>query len=184
MKTPVDLSALAKWPNVPACYDWLSLDRRGDWRLRGERVVHHGLIALLNRQYGVDERGCWFVQNGPQRVFVELAYMPWIFRRAEAGFVGHTGEAAGQVKAVYLDGEGSVLLETTLGVGLLDDRDLAGFIAECCHADGLPAGDEALIYLMETGQGDIRWRNRPLLSIAAAGLAERFAFNPRPQPEA
>ena len=76
----VDLSAIAKWPNVPACYDWLSLDRRGDWRLQGERVTHHGFIALLNRQYGVDEHGCWFVQNGPQRVFVRLDYTPWVFR--------------------------------------------------------------------------------------------------------
>ena len=46
----VDLSAIAKWPNVPACYDWLSLDRRGDWRLQGERVTHRGLIAFINRQ--------------------------------------------------------------------------------------------------------------------------------------
>ena len=83
----VDLSAIAKWPNVPACYDWLSLDRRGDWRLQGERVMHSGLINFINRQYGCDESGCWFLQNGPQRVFVNLAYTPWVFRRDGDGFV-------------------------------------------------------------------------------------------------
>ena len=63
----VDLSAIAKWPNVPACYEWLSLDRRGDWRLRGERVTHRGLIDFINRQYAVDETGRGVVHNGPQR---------------------------------------------------------------------------------------------------------------------
>ena len=80
----VDFSAIARWPNVPACYDWLSLDRRGDWRLQGERVTHRGLIEFMNRQYGSDETGRWFVQNGPQRVYVELAATPWIFHRQVA----------------------------------------------------------------------------------------------------
>ena len=26
--------AMAKWPNVPACYGWLALDARGQWWLR------------------------------------------------------------------------------------------------------------------------------------------------------
>jgi hypothetical protein len=33
-------------PEVPACYGWLSLDRRGRWRLRGETVTHAGLKAF------------------------------------------------------------------------------------------------------------------------------------------
>eukprot|EP00825_Cyclidium_porcatum_P002385 TRINITY_DN1109_c0_g1_i5.p1 TRINITY_DN1109_c0_g1~~TRINITY_DN1109_c0_g1_i5.p1 ORF type:complete len:172 (-),score=22.96 TRINITY_DN1109_c0_g1_i5:82-597(-) len=118
----IDLSAIAKWPNVPACYDWLSLDRRGDWRLQGERVTHSGLIQFINRQYGRDESGCWFLQNGPQRVFVALAYTPWIFRRETAGFVSHTGAPTGLLKAVYLDEGGYLLLDSELGIGLLDDR--------------------------------------------------------------
>jgi hypothetical protein len=178
----VDLSAIAKWPNVPACYDWLSLDRRGDWRLQGERVTHRGFIDLLNRQYGVDDRGCWFVQNGPQRVFVALASTPWVFRREGEGFVSHTGQPAGVLKAVLLDEEGNILLETELGIGLLDDRDLPQFLAECCAPDGQAASDEALGELMETGRGDIRWHELPLQTIRAAELPARYKFNPKPQP--
>jgi hypothetical protein len=178
----VDLSAIAKWPNVPACYDWLSLDRRGDWRLQGERVTHRGLINFINRQYGCDELGCWFLQNGPQRVFVELAYTPWVFRRDGESFISHTGEAAGEIKAIYLDEEGSILLETSLGIGLLNDRDLAQFLAECRDANGQAASDEALTSLMETGSGDIRWQNQSLQPIVTVDTKKRFNFNPHPQP--
>jgi hypothetical protein len=178
----VDLSAIAKWPNVPACYDWLSLDRRGDWRLQGERVTHSGLINFINRQYGCDESGCWFLQNGPQRVFVALAYTPWVFRRESDAFVSHTGEPAGDVKAIYLDEEGSILLETALGIGVLDDRDLAQFLAQCRDQNGQPATDDTFLRLMETGAGDIRWQNLPLQSIAAVDVKKRFNFNPQPQP--
>lgn len=178
----VDLSAIAKWPNVPACYDWLSLDRRGDWRLQGERVTHSGLIQFINRQYGSDESGCWFLQNGPQRVFVALASTPWIFRREGSGFVSHTGVPSGLLKALYLDEDGNLLLESELGIGLLDDRDLAGILAECRAGDGELASDEAIIQLMETGSGDIRWQNLPVQTIAAADLPKRFNFNPNPRP--
>ncbi len=90
----VDLAAIAKWPDVPACYGWLSLDRRGDWRLQGERVTHRGLIDFINRQYAGDETGCWFLQNGPQRVFVSLAATPWIFRNDGDRLASHTGQPA------------------------------------------------------------------------------------------
>jgi hypothetical protein len=173
----VDLSAIAKWPNVPACYDWLSLDRRGDWRLQGERVTHRGLIDFMNRQYGSDESGCWFVQNGPQRVFVALAYTPWVFRRAGEAFFSHTGQAAGELKAIYLDEQGSLLLDTELGIGLLDDRDLAGFFAEC-----RPNDETALIAFMESGIGEIFWHGLPLQTIAAVDAEKRFKFKSSPQP--
>lgn len=178
----VDLSAIAKWPKVPACYDWLSLDRRGDWRLQGERVTHRGLIEFINRQYGCDESGCWFLQNGPQRVFVTLAYTPWVFRREGESFVSHTGAAAGDIKSIYLDEEGSILLETKLGISLLDDRDLAQFLTECHDGNDHPASDEALAAMMETGNGDIYWQNRPLQPIATVDVKIRFNFNPHPQP--
>jgi hypothetical protein len=182
----VDLSAIAKWPNVPACYDWLSLDRRGDWRLQGERVTHRGLIDFMNRQYGGDDSGCWFVQNGPQRVFVELAYTPWVFRREGDGFVSHTGQAAGAVSAVYLDEGGSILLHAEPGIGLLDDRDLARFFGECCAAaTGDVADDHTLLELMRGDDGSpVRWRDIPLQRIAAVDVPERFNFSRRPQPGA
>ena len=180
----LDLSAVAKWPNVPACYDWLSLDRRGHWRLQGERVTHAGLLAFINRQYGVDEAGNWFMQNGPQRVFVSLACTPWIFRLGgDAGLLSQTGQPAGAVKAVYLDEDGNLLLETTLGIGLLDDRDLASVLAQCVDDAGNSTDEAAFLDLM-VGQPStaIFWQGCQLQTIAAVDVAKRFKFNPQPTP--
>lgn len=172
----VDLSAIARWPNVPACYEWLSLDRRGDWRLQGERVTHRGLIDFMNRQYGGDDAGRWFVQNGPQRVYVDLAATPWIFRRDGAAFVAHTGTPAGAVKAVLIDGDGNLYLDAALGFGLLDDRDLAGFFEECQPNDEL-----TLLRLMENGGGEIRWQDHQLQPVKADALPERYGFIRQPR---
>lgn len=179
---PVDLSAIAKWPNVPACYDWLSLDRRGDWRLQGERVTHSGLIAFINRQYGGDESGCWFLQNGPQRVFVSLGYTPWVFHRDGDAFVSHTGEAAGELQAIYLDEDGNILLATVLGIGLLDDRDLAQFLGQCRDPDGQPVDEKAFLELMAGKPAPILWNNHRLQPIAAVDVPKRFKFEPTPRP--
>ena len=179
----IDLSAIAKWPNVPACYDWLSLDRRGDWRLQGERVTHSGLINFINRQYGCDESGCWFLQNGPQRVFVALAYTPWVFRRQGEAFVSHTGEPAGEIKAIYLDEEGSILLETTLGIGLLDDRDLPAFLDQCRQDTNAAVNEENWLQIMAgEAVADISWGQLPVQTIHQNDVAGRFNFQPNPQP--
>jgi hypothetical protein len=81
-------AAMAKWPDVPDCYGWLALDARGNWRMRdarcqalnlpGDIIRHPSLINFINRNYTVDERGCWFFQNGPQRVYVDLETTPYI----------------------------------------------------------------------------------------------------------
>lgn len=165
-----------KWPNVPACFEWLSLDRRGDWRLQGERVTHHGLVEFMNRQYGSDEAGRWFVQNGPQRVYVDLACTPWVFRRDGEGFVSHTGTSAGEVRAVLLDDEGSFLIEAELGIGLLDDRDLAACLAECS-----PDDETSLLAFLRDAAPPVRWRDLPLTRIAAAELAARYRFVAQPR---
>jgi len=178
----LDLAAVARWPNVPACYGWLSLDRRGDWRLQGERVSHRGLIDFINRQYGSDESGCWFLQNGPQRVFVSLAGAPWVFRRAEGGFVSHTGVPAGAVRGVLLDDGGNVLVDADLGIGLLDDRDLPRFLAECRDDAGQPAAEQSLLDLMAGRPGRVFWEGHRLQAIAAAEIPARYGFVPEPRP--
>jgi len=177
----VDLSAIAMWPNVPACYDWLSLDRRGDWRLQGERVTHRGLIAFINRQYGGDESGCWFLQNGPQRVFIALAYTPWVFRREGDSFVSHTGQPVGDLKAIYLDREGNILLDTELGIGLLDDRDLAGFLANCHDAKSGPADEADLLAMMYGEPQAVYWQDLPVKPIVAVDVPKRFGFQQYPR---
>lgn len=127
-----DVSAAVKWPPVPACYGWLSLDRRGSWRLQGEPVRHPGLIAFINAHYAADESGRWIFQNGPQAVFASLDYTPLVWRMDfDGSLTAHTGAAAGAVAAAYLDEEGSVLLHAARGIGLLDDRNLGAFVAAC-----------------------------------------------------
>ena len=95
---PIVAAALKKWPNVPHCYGWLALDARGDWymrddriqaagpfpRVKGSRIEHEKLREFIARNYGHDESGAWFFQNGPQRVYVELEAAPYVWRLAAA----------------------------------------------------------------------------------------------------
>ncbi|MFN4004539.1 MAG: DUF2946 family protein [Hylemonella sp.] len=135
--------AMAKWPHVPACYGWLALDARGNWYMRDERVQaagafdsgvpqakgsllrHDKLLEFIGRNYGCDEAGCWYFQNGPQRVFVELEATPWIWRLQPDGRVhSHTGQPA-QVLGAEVDEAGRLYLRTDLGFGLVHSQDMA-----------------------------------------------------------
>ena len=84
------LRSLIKWPNVPHCFGWLALDRRGQWRMRdefiqanglpGNVIQHKALNEFIARNYACDTKGRYFFQNGPQRVFITLDATPWIVR--------------------------------------------------------------------------------------------------------
>ena len=84
------LRSLVKWPNVPHCFGWLALDRRGQWRMRdefaqdnqlaGSVIQHAALNEFISRNYACDSLGRYFFQNGPQRVFITLDATPWIAR--------------------------------------------------------------------------------------------------------
>jgi hypothetical protein len=115
--------SLAKWPNVPAVYGWLDLDRRGNWLIKGERIGNRALREFIARNYAADEGGCWFFQNGPQRVFVTLAYTPLVMHYEGESLLDHCGRPT-QALETFLDDEGSVLIRGERGIGLLDDRDL------------------------------------------------------------
>lgn len=151
------IAAMAKWPNVPDCRGWLSLDRRGQWRLQGSIVRHAGLAEFIGRNYECDESGACYMQNGPQRVWVELEATPWIFRlTGDGGFVSHTGQPAGDVEAAWLvDGE-SLCLRTSAGFGLVDDRDLPALFEHIRQGDGSLAED------LDTGFLELHWSNRRL----------------------
>lgn len=172
------------WPDVPACYGWLSLDRRGRWRLRGEVVGHPGLLAYLGTNYGADEVGHWLVRNGPQRVYVELEYTPWVWRLgADGSLTAHTGADGGYPIAAFVDEDGVVLLESVRGIGVLDDRDLASFLGACRGRGGEPAAEAELLDLVEGAAGaaaSVFWNALPLLPVRREEVAARFGFVPRP----
>ena len=140
--------SMAKWPDVPDVYGWLSLDRRGNWLLRStgatpkfERIGNAALREFISRNYQADARGCWYFQNGPQRVFVALAYTPLVVHFEGAALIDQCGRPFSPAQA-FLDEEGSVLFSGSPGAALLDDRDLAHF-AE--RAEGLPQVQSAAV---------------------------------------
>ena len=147
------LRSMAKWPNVPDVYGWLSLDRRGNWLLKGERIGNAALREFIGRNYAADERGRWYFQNGPQRVFVALAYTPLVVHYEGDQLVDHCGRPFVPALALQ-DDEGSVLFEGGQTVALLDDRDLARF------ADQNPSPE----------------------AVNRADVAARFGFVPDPKP--
>ena len=130
--------AMTKWPNVPNCYGWLGLDARGNWYMRDDRaqaaghfaqskgslLKHEKLIDFIQRNYDADERGCWFFQNGPQRVYVELEATPWVWRLdADGSVAAHTGRAAAY-RSCMVDAEGRLYLATDIGFGLVHTLDM------------------------------------------------------------
>jgi hypothetical protein len=118
--------SIARWPNVPAVYGWLELDRRGSWRIKGERISNQAFKDFICRNYDHDERGRWFFQNGPQRVYVRLAYTPLVVHFEGDTLFDHCGRAF-PGESVLQDDEGSVLMHDERAIALLDDRDLARF---------------------------------------------------------
>jgi len=186
------LRSMLKWPDVPAVYGWLSLDRRGNWMIktvagRFERIAHAAVREFIGRNYASDPEGRWYFQNGPQRVFVALDYTPWVYRLDDAGqgLLAHTGAVPYSLEAVFLDDAGALLLKTEIGIGVLLDRDLPGFLERVADVGG--RGLERL--LEEVGRGAeaqamLQGRKLPIASIFAADVPGRFGFVARPAPRA
>ena len=156
--------ALKKWPNVPHCYGWLGLDARGRWFMRDDRVQaagpfpqargsllrHDKLVEFIHRNYDHDDAGCWFFQNGPQRVYIELEAAPWVVRVGPGTDVTtHSGELLAQ-RATLVDETGRLYVATDRGLGVVHTLDM--------HA----AAD-----LVERGD----WQPEP---VRAADLPARF----------
>lgn len=151
---------MAKWPDVPDVYGWVSLDRRGNWLIRStgatpafERIGNIALREFIGRNYQPDAQGRWFFQNGPQRVFVKLAYTPLVVHHEGDALVDHCGRPFKPIES-FMDDEGSVLVLEAMGIALMDDRDLERY------SDSAGA----------------------LSRVRQAEVAERFGFVPNPDP--
>ena len=150
------IRAMQKWPNVPNVFDWLRLDRRGNWLLRTQaerdgapvfdRISNSSVIEFIGRNYQADGEGRWFFQNGPQRVFVTLEYTPFVFRLRSDGksFETHTARPVSELSRAWIDDGGMLVLETELGPGVVLDRDLPPLLQRIVVIDGGPAADDAI----------------------------------------
>lgn len=203
---PIVSRAMAKWPNVPAVFGWLALDRRGQWSIRSgpgeasadagerfERISNPKLIEFIGRNYAHDERGRWYFQNGPQRVYVKLDYTPLIYRIARAhplAFETHTGSRCADLQSAWMDEAGNLLLVTEHGPGVLLDRDLPRGLEALSYADGHALDEERLLALIEEGDDaagvyfSTGALSLPLTLIKSEEVPERFRYVREPQPPA
>lgn len=182
--------ALARWPDVPAVHGWLSLDRRGRWRIRGELISRPQIIDTFNANYGVDDRGGWYFQNGPQRGYMTLDYAPLVLMRDgdSETLRTHTGNAVDDIQRAFMDEEGSLLLVTEHGPGLLIDTDLDWALGRIESA-GRPIGDRELSTALDLPSGAptdlvLRTGSRRLrlVRLDAADAPERLGFLRDPSP--
>ena len=183
--------AMAKWPKVPAVFGWLSLDRRGRWRLQGEPLTHPATLRFINRNYAGDERGRWYFQNGPQRVFVALDYTPFVLSLDGCAHLQtHNGMRVRSLRAAALDEEGNLLLLCEHGPGVLDDRDLLAASEGFIDGRGCPCSDDFLESILIDSAGLVRtplrfrWQNMcaPLEALMRAEAPRRFGYVTAPGP--
>ena len=162
------LRALKRWPNVPALFGWLGLDRRGRWLIQGGTITHPRIVETINRNYAADEHGRWYFQNGPQRGYIQLESTPLMLFVAESqtSLVTHTGQPVEQVTTAWLDEEGALGLLTEHGPGELIGADLA-WALERMSAQQRPIDDEALAAALALPSGST---TDITLSIAASAV--------------
>jgi hypothetical protein len=198
--------SLVKWPNVPHCFGWLALDRRGAWRMRddyaqahglpGDVIKHAALNAFIARNYASDTDGRYFFQNGPQRVYVNLDATPWVVRMMPTGNAGHPWQFQTQCQslltptAAFMDEAGHILIEGMLTQTIWSAANQFSEIERLSiallhdHDIELFSG---LISLANTAcalEGSWLWHDRDLTlePISTAELESQFHFQARPQP--
>ncbi|AKC71689.1 DUF2946 family protein [Pandoraea oxalativorans] len=202
--------AMAKWPNVPHCYGWLALDRRGQWRMRdeqtqaegtaGDPIRHAALIAFIARNYACDEAGRWYFQNGPQRVYVSLAYAPFVVRltwdasandgRGAPVLTDQLGKTF-VPQACLLDEDGSVAFVGTKDAGnataplaLLHDHDIDLLTQVSDLAQAFEVAETADDTADAKAAVRLHWRNGDTLALTtvhAGTLPQTFGFERDPR---
>ena len=195
------LDSLKKWPNVPNCFGWLAIDRRGEWRMRneftqanhlpGDIIRHVALRQFIERHYAVDQSGRFFFQNGPQRVFVTLDYTPWIVRlipteNTQWQFETTSGEMIQPLNCL-LDENGQIIIEadfriileinnqfvssTIRSIALLHDHDL-GIFSELASITNNAC----------SLNGEFTWKGKtiPIEEVLSSDLPGKFKYQKNP----
>lgn len=203
------VAAMAKWPNVPAAFGWLSLSEQGQWRLHpkgaayqrsnnslppGEPVTSPRIVQFINRNYASDSQGRWFFQNGPQRVFVRLDAAPLILQAfpEACGLTlrAHTGSHIRAIDALLIDECGRLYAQTSLGPGMVCGRDTPLVVDNLKTTDGAeltalpePGGAPATVELVLHAYGESQMLALPLRFLNSASLESTLGFVALPQPD-
>jgi hypothetical protein len=200
------LRSLMKWPNVPDCYGWLALDRRGHWRMRdeftqqnnlpGQVIQHSALNECIARNYACDVLGRYFFQNGPQRVFITLDATPWVVRIIPSDKDLHLTNQCHQIMepgAALSDEKGNIYIIGTVNQTVYDINNSdsqfskrAGEVIALLHDHDLDHFSE-LARLHEEAcsfGGSWTWHGKqlPLDPVHSQELASRFHYIPKPLP--
>ncbi|MBU3623752.1 DUF2946 family protein [Polynucleobacter sp. AP-Latsch-80-C2] len=197
------LRSLVKWPNVPDCYGWLALDRRGQWRMRdeftqknhlpGQVIVHQALNEFISRNYARDAQGRYFFQNGPQRVFISLDATPWITRMipSEQGTQLLTQcQTKLDPTAALSDENGNIYIVGNISQTIYEDNDRGKFSIQesesiaLLHDHDLDLFSELAALREEACSfgGSWNWHGTqlPLDPIHSLELAKRFGYIAKP----
>lgn len=193
------LRSLIKWPNVPHCFGWLALDRRGQWRMRdefaqanqlaGSVIQHVALNEFIARNYACDSLGRYFFQNGPQRVFITLDATPFVARiiPSESGpqLLTQCGTEI-QPQGALSDEKGNIYITGNITQSVSDQIDGTVFIRTESPSVALLHDHDLELFsdqskVMEDAcsfRGSWQWNGKdlPIEPIHSLELSERFHF--------
>lgn len=180
--------AMQRWPNVPALFGWLGLDRKGRWLIKDEVISHPRIVHAIGENYAVDPHGRWYFQNGPQRGYIKLEAAPFVLRVESDRLVTHTQREVMQPTIAYLDEEGAVLVTTEHGPGEVSAHDL-DWVLQRLTVDGREMHEDELVAALtepsgrQTGlQLQISTSTVPVVRLDSTAAPVHLGFVRDPQP--